>query len=82
MGGLGGILVGEKTTNIERSSAEELGCRYLLRQNKIFKGFSPPNGFLSSGTGASIIPNVCRSVGRSVGLSVGLSVRQKKFYMN
>ena len=40
-GGLGGILVGEKTTNIERSSAEELGCRYLHRQNKIFKGFSP-----------------------------------------
>ena len=34
--------MGEKTTNIERSSAEELGCRYLLRQNKIFKGFSIP----------------------------------------
>ena len=49
MGGLGGILVGEKTSNIERDSAEELGCRYLPRQNKIFKGFFPPNGFLSSG---------------------------------
>ena len=33
--------------------------------------------FLSSGTGASIIPNV----GRSVGRSVGLSVRQKKIDM-
>ena len=26
-------------SNIERSSADEQGCRYLLRQNKIFKGF-------------------------------------------
>ena len=57
IGGLGGILVGEKTTNIERSSAEELGCRYLLRQNK---------GFFKLRQGASISPNVCLSVGRSV----------------
>ena len=30
--------------------------------------------FLSSGKGASIIPNVCRSVGRSVGRSVSRPV--------
>ena len=59
---------------VRRSSADELGCRYLLRQNKIFKGFSPPNGFFKLRQGASISPNV----GRSVGLSVEKNRKSKK----
>jgi len=71
-------MVEEKTTNIERSSAEELGCRYLLRQNKIFKGFSPPNGFFKLRQGASISPNVGLSVCLSVCLSVEKNRKSKK----
>ena len=66
------------------------GCPFIFAMSSAKKlqsefGFVFVYTFLSSGTGASIIPNVslsvCWSVCPSVCLSVCLSVRGKNFYM-